>query len=127
MYDSSISQTKGEKVLNTLEVEVLIQEYVTALETMLESHYSEKSNLLTPPTVSVEYGKKFARIVFSGSQRMVHSFVDAETGNVLKAAGWKAPQKDKGGLAVRYSLTDPESKARCFAEMDPYGGYLYKK
>jgi hypothetical protein len=114
-------------MIDALEVEVLVQEYVTALETMLESHYAERFSLLTPPTVSVEYGKKFARIVFSDSQRMVHSFVDTTTGNVLKAAGWTAPQKDKGGLAVRYSLTDTESKARCFAEMDPYGGYLYKK
>lgn len=115
-------------MIDTLEVEVLIREYVTALETMLAKYYTEDYySKLTPPTVSVEYGKKFARIVFSDSQRMVHSFVDTETGNVLKAAGWTAPQKDKGGLAVRYSLTDPESKARCFAEMDPYGGYLYKK
>ena len=60
------------------------------------------------PTFSVMLGKKFARIVrtdtsgdpksiWSGEQKSVHCFVNMETGDVLKAAGWKAPAKGARG------------------------------
>lgn len=83
---------------------------------------------LFPQLISVEYGRKFARIVQdNGTQRFVHCFIDMSTGDVIKSAGWKAPQKDKDGLAVRYNLIDPVSRDLCFEKMDPHGGYLYKR
>jgi hypothetical protein len=108
-----------------LDTRALLDEYVAALQEMLNKHAEGRPYL--SQTVSVEVGRKFARVVLRGSQTMVHAFVDIETGDVIKAAGWKAPQKDKGGLAVRYRLADPADKARCFEEMDPYGSYLYKR
>lgn len=81
-----------------------------------------------PQLISVEYGRKFARIVQdNGTQRFVHCFIDMSTGDVIKSAGWKAPQKDKDGLAVRYNLIDPVSRDLCFEKMDPHGSYLYKR
>lgn len=44
--------------------------------------------------VSFEEGKKYIRVVRSDPTRSVHSFVDKETGDVYKAAGWKAPAKN---------------------------------
>lgn len=67
---------------------------------------------LTPDEIKIEMGSKFARIVCDGTahrgQQMVQCFValvDGQTkmlgswsaGDVLKAAGWKAPAKGTRG------------------------------
>ena len=48
----------------------------------------------------------------------VYCFVEKETGNILKAASYKAA--DKG---ARGNIFDPESYKD--ARIDPYGGWLY--
>lgn len=49
-------------------------------------------------TVTSMRGPKFARIVLEGrSYRSVFCFVDLQNGNILKAAGWKAPAKHARG------------------------------
>ena len=54
------------------------------------------------PEMSYEEGKKYVRIV-SGKhgQKSAFGFIDKETGNLLKAAGWKAPAKNfaRGNIA----------------------------
>lgn len=110
---------------NEINTRALLDEYVDALQQMLNKHSEGRPYL--SQMVFVEMGRKFARVALKGSQTMVHAFVDMETGDVIKAAGWKAPQKDKSGLAVRYRLADPADKALCFERMDPYGSYLYKR
>lgn len=80
-----------------------------------------------PSMVYPENGRRFARIVVEeGSHRHVHAFVDITNGDVIKAAGWKAPQKGKNGLAVRFNLLDDAARENAYAKMDPYGGYLYE-
>lgn len=54
------------------------------------------------PRVTLETmpGKRYIRIVRSdesGVQRSVHCFIDTTNGDVLKAAGWKAPAKHARG------------------------------
>ena len=50
-----------------------------------------------PPAIMATYGKKYARIVkvdqLNGS-RSVHTFVNLETGDILKSGGWSKPQKN---------------------------------
>lgn len=58
----------------------------------------------------VERLQKRARVVNGGG---VHSFVDYETGNVLKPAGWKAPAKHARG-----NIFDA---ANGLGSMGPYG------
>lgn len=53
------------------------------------------------------------------SNRHVHAFIDPTTGDVLKAAGWKAPAK-----GVRFNLNDEASMARLL-EVCGQSGYLY--
>lgn len=56
-------------------------------------------------TISAEWGKKNIRIVVNETTDStpfyknisVFCFVDIETGNILKAAGWKAPAKGVRG------------------------------
>lgn len=47
-------------------------------------------------TVQFEEGKKYIRVIRNdGVQRSAHSFVSKEDGSIWKAAGWKAPAKNK--------------------------------
>ena len=71
----------------------------------------------------IEYGRKYHKIIHratdNGSQS-VHAFVDKTTGDVYKAASWKAPAK-----IVRYNLLREDSREECYARADWAGGYLY--
>jgi len=70
----------------------------------------------------IESGRKYHKIVMeteSGS-RSAHAFVDKKTGEVYKAASFKAPAKH-----VRYNLNIISSREECFARADWAGGYLY--
>lgn len=60
-------------------------------------------------------GPKFTRIVMrSSGQEMVHCFIENATGKVIRSAGWKAPAKDKDGLAYRYDLMDEVSRTELY-------------
>ena len=104
------------------QVEAFIEMYLEVL-TAKDSYY----------TYTVEYGRKFAKVISlsggnSGTNRSVHSFVEIANGNVIKAATWKAPQKNSDGtFSVRYNLLDAASREEMFRVLDPHGGYLYAK
>ena len=71
----------------------------------------------------VESGRKYHKIVQtdkSGSQS-VHAFVDKKTGELYKAASFKAPAK-----GVRFDLRLIEQREFVFKNCDWAGGYLYK-
>jgi hypothetical protein len=111
---------------DAINIDQLLHEYLDALHDRCAEHYADKYPNLTPPAFGYEVGNKYIRVYQeSGNSRHVHAFLDRSTGDVIKAGGWKAPQRGKNGLAVRYRLADPASKARCFASIDPYGSYLY--
>ena len=95
---------------------------------MIASTYAEDfCNALNTKFSTDDYeilaGRKFDKIVTS---RSVHAFVVRSTGELVKPASFKAPQKDKDGLAVRYNLSDPTDADRAIEAADPYGSYLYK-
>ena len=71
----------------------------------------------------VESGRKYHKIVQtdkSGCQS-VHAFVDKKTGELYKAASFKAPAK-----GVRYDLRLITDREFVFKNCDWAGGYLYK-
>ena len=70
----------------------------------------------------IESGRKYHKLIMETGygSRSVHAFVDKKTGEVYKAASWKAPAK-----IVRYNLLMIESREECFARADWAGGYLY--
>jgi hypothetical protein len=60
--------------------------------------------------ITVKYGRKFAKIIkvtVPNGGTSVHSFVELATGDVYKAASWKAPAKH-----VRANIYDYESLKR---------------
>ena len=69
----------------------------------------------------IEEGRKYFKIVMDAhGSKSVHAFVDKKTGEVFKAASFKAPAK-----GVRYNLLNIASREECFARADWAGGYLY--
>ena len=72
---------------------------------------------------SIETGRKYHKIVMETEQqsKSVHAFVDRKTGEVYKAASYKAPAK-----GVRFDLRLIEQREWVFKNCDWAGGYLYK-
>lgn len=60
------------------------------------------------------------------TQKSVHAFVERSTGALIKAAGWKAPQKNADGtLASRYDLSTPEGMQEALDAAQKSTSYLY--
>lgn len=96
----------------------LIEKFAAKLEgevaeskTFKDSKYPELT-----PKFSVEFGRKYARVVkrdTDGGGGSVWGFVEILTGDIYKAAGWKAPAKHvrgniaTSGYGVDYTWTGP--------------------
>lgn len=78
----------------------------------------------------IDAGVKFDKIVRRSrsstrdTQRSVYAFVERSSGDLIKAAGWKAPAKLKSGWATKYNLITEFDKA--VEESDFAGGFLYQ-
>ena len=96
--------------------------FATEYAEALQKKFAEKGD-----TFTIEAGGKYDRIVQRNryGQGHVHAFVVRETGGLVKAATWKAPQREKDGLAVRYVLSVEDEFAAAVEDADPLGSYLY--
>jgi hypothetical protein len=74
-----------------------LEGFVHKVQTETNAYYAKHYSILTPPTIEVEEGSKFYRIVKQDSQRSVYCFVSKANGDIYKAAGWKAPAKHVRG------------------------------
>lgn len=75
-------------------------------------------------------GRRYDRIVVAPAaqpdSRSVHAFVVRDTGQLVKPASYKAPQRDsEGNLAVRYSIATPSDLTETLRQSDTFGAYLY--
>ena len=74
----------------------------------------------------IEEGRKYHKIIMEipnenrDPSRSVHAFVDKKTGELYKAASFKAPAK-----GVRYDLRLIEQREWLLENADWAGGYLY--
>lgn len=74
------------------------QGFVNKVQTEVAKHYKEKFTMLTVPDMEVEEGSKFYKVVTNNhSQRSVYCFVNKQTGDIYKAATWRAPAKHVRG------------------------------
>lgn len=73
-----------------------------------------------------ESGNKYHKVIMIDSSvrknRSVHCFIDKNTGEVYKSAGWKSPAK-----GVRYDMRLIEDRERMFENCDWSGAYLYAR
>ena len=79
---------------------------------------------ITKVTFIFETGRKYHKIleIDSRGDRSTHAFVDKETGDVYKPAGWAKPAQH-----VRYNLLERSSREDCLLRADWAGGYLYMR
>ena len=75
-----------------------LAEWVAKVHEMRETHRLAKFPNLDPDSLTIERGRKYARIVTNGTgnrggNRSVYCFVRLDNGDILKAATWKAPAK----------------------------------
>ena len=87
-----------------------IQEFVAALNLKF-NHTDYEFTADKPGAVNV----RIVRSYVGGGQRSVFCFIERETGDILKAASWKAPAK-----GVRGNLATVD-----MSKVDPYGSWLY--
>jgi hypothetical protein len=73
--------------------------YVKVVQEVYDSYFKQNLPNLTLINVLVEpKGRRYKKVVTdNGVQRMVHSFVEIETGYIFKPASWKAPAKHARG------------------------------
>ena len=62
------------------------------------------------------------KTLVGGDKGSIHCFVEKQTGDIFKPAGWKTPYT-KGNNAVRGNIYDASS----FEKTDLHGGWLYAK
>ena len=62
------------------------------------------------------------KYLVGGDSGAIHCFVEKQTGNIFKPAGWKTPYT-KGNNAVRGNIYD----ASTFEKTDMHGGWLYAR
>ncbi len=69
-------------------------------------------------------GRKYHKVMqcVDGQTESVHAFIDKKTGEVYKAASYKAPAK-----GVRYDLRLIEQREWLFENADWAGSYLYSR
>lgn len=77
--------------------------------------------VLKPTYVVNTRGTKYFKVTEDNYNGRVVCFVEKETGNIYKPAGWRGPYT-KGNNAVRANVHDYGSFMN---RTDPYGGWLY--
>ena len=105
---------------NTIQLNIV--KYCFMLCDALVDDFNRRHNSDRSYKFYFDSGRKYHKIIMeteSGS-RSVHAFVDKKTGDVYKAASFKAPAK-----GVRYNLLRIESREECLALADWSRAYLY--
>ena len=109
--------------INPLDVQVRLDEYVVMIQ-QKQTDYFEAMNFTfsAPPTIVVDYGKKYAKVVkldnLNGA-RSVHSFINMSNGDILKG-NWKTPVRTKKGLAIRGNIFADDLGSDRVNEHGPY-------
>ena len=105
---------------NTIELNV--RKYTLMLCDALELDFKTSHPNSDPYKFYIESGRKYHKIVMEteSQSRSVHAFVDKKTGDVYKAASFKAPAKH-----IRFNLCIISDREWLLANADWAGGYLY--
>ena len=115
-------------------IELNIRKYCLMLCDALEQNFKDRNHGKVggydAPVYKfvIETGRKYHKIIMEvpnhnrPASRSVHAFVDKKTGEVYKAASFKAPAK-----GVRYNLLLINDREWLLANADWAGGYLYQR
>ena len=106
---------------NTIQLNV--RKYTLMLCDALLMNFNKKGHTLEYKFY-IEEGRKYHKIIMEceNGARSVHAFVDKKTGDVYKAASFKAPAK-----GIRFNLCIMSDREWLFENADWAGSYLYIK
>jgi hypothetical protein len=83
----------------TVSIEQL-KTFAAQVQALREAHFIKQDYKHSCGTMTVQPGKKYARIVTNDPHPSAYCFVNLETGDILKSAGWSAPAKGvRGNIA----------------------------
>ena len=75
-----------------------LETFRAAVEAAYVAHFTAQGYRLAPPTIAVEPGRKYARVItVEPGTRSAYCFVDMANGDIYKADGWKRPAKGVRG------------------------------
>jgi len=95
--------------MNNTEISHRINILVEKLNNKLVDYYKTHFKILEPKKILREDGKKYSKLIERSEagagtySHSVYGFIDLNTGDILKAASWKAPAKGK-----RASINDDD-------------------
>ena len=80
--------------------DIALRVFVEGCQNIHTDHMARHYPNVAPDNIYSKMGKRYAKVIrraphYNGSS--VHCFVDMTNGDVLKAAGWKAPAKHARG------------------------------
>ena len=70
-----------------------VRDQLDIFVTMLEEYVNKlrSQNKLPDNKITIDFGRRYARLVNSAPSRSVYCFVDLTNGDILKSGGWQAP------------------------------------
>ena len=106
------------------DIQLNIRKFTLMLCDCLTDDFTRRHPNSDPYKFYIESGRKYHKIVMEteSQSKSVHAFVDKKTGEVYKAASFKAPAKH-----VRYDLRLIKDREWLYENADWAGGYLYMK
>lgn len=77
------------------QLEAAVNKFVKGVQDKMNTYWTDMKYTFAPaPTITWEFAPKYIRVwKIEQNGKSIHTFIDATTGNVLKAASWKAPVK----------------------------------
>lgn len=75
-------------------------QFLQRVQSLSDRHYAQEYTNLTAPKFYFTKGSRYWKVVRHDTMndgKAVHLFIDTTNGDVLKAAGWKAPAKHARG------------------------------
>jgi len=105
----------NEEIITRNEISHRIDVLLSKLNEKLTEHNKKHFQRLEPVKVNRDDGKKYTRLVQirESGAGSAYGFINLTTGDILKAASWKAPAK-----GVRGNVNDYDYGLSC---CDPYG------
>ena len=102
-----------------------LSQFINNLSALYAQYYADNGfTFEAPPTFDAQNGSKNIRIVQrrANGGGSAYCFIEKDTGNILKAAGWKAPAK-----GARGSIWNHDCDVGANKPCNVYGSGLYAR